>query len=303
MSERDGVLHSTPREKFARLRTALHERREARADILLGEFEDCGRKWKGSYRCGSPGCPTCRHLISNAEKLRAERAFLGADNDDLGLLTSVYATTTDLADIKTLKRRTYDVKRKRLEKLRSLDARWNDFAEEGWWELDAVGADHLPHLFPQRRALLETLGVNHRPDVATWVLTSHSIVYCGGLTHREIERAFVHTWSLPNQVHIRPFDLHYPVDFNVREIAGYATKFASTVELEGKDIRGGKVYYPWPVSWNADLFTWMYHNHRSARELLRFRIGQAKLSVEYSSVTLLEPMPCTWLTSLDSTTI
>jgi hypothetical protein len=77
MSERDGVLRSSSREKFARLRSTLQERRSEDADQLLAEYDDCGRKWKGTYRCGSPGCPSCRRLLGNAEKLRVEGAGVG----------------------------------------------------------------------------------------------------------------------------------------------------------------------------------------------------------------------------------
>jgi hypothetical protein len=301
MSDHHGLLKQDRREKFARLKALLSERRTAEANALLGEYEACGQKWKGSYECGSPGCPNCRRRNANRERLRTERAFTGANNEDLALLTLVHGTTLDVSALGPLRRNFYDVTRKRFGALRSPASSWNGACTNGWWEVDALSAEQVPFLFSDRHRLLHELGAQFREGEPTWIITSHSIVYLNGMDLQEVRHGLSAFWPLAHQLDLRPFQHANPVEHNLREIAGYANKFSCIVELKSEEVRGGKVFEPWPISWEADLFSWLNSSQRSAREFTRFHIGQCTdlpVAVAYPK---LQPMPSTWLHSLDYT--
>ncbi|MXP42535.1 hypothetical protein GRI75_12880 [Altererythrobacter soli] len=221
------------------------------------------------------------------------RAFTGADNEDLGLLTLVHAATLDVEEIGDLQRKSHDVMRKRIGTLRSPCSPFNGFAANGWFEVDAVSAEHMAYLFPQRRQLLEELAIPLRYSDPTWIVTSHSIVYLNGMPLAEVKKSLSTMWELPSQMDLRGLRDWNRVEDNLEGIAGYATKFCCTVELKA-DVEGGKVFMPWPMNWEADLCAWMNSYQRDTRELLRFSIGQARVPVEPASVPLIEPMPFTW---------
>jgi hypothetical protein len=293
----------TPKEKLARLREKLQASRSNSEQAYLADLDDCGVKWSGRYRCNSVGCPRCTRKIISQQQKKARAFFADAYNPDMAFMTVVGPGTQDLDEADDFIEAMDKANRYRVTAGRSSSARWNDFAMFGAFELDAVGAEHVPLLGSERQALLaEVAPVSMRQDGPTWVPTYHALVHVGRLGIIEIQEAFARTWPVPGQVHVKPFETVRSVEANIDKLVSYSLKNSCEITLP-KQLPNGqwdKLQVPWPVSWQADYGTWL-HQRRNGFEYLRFSISPAfsqnTLSsvvhhhLKYNSGIELEPMP------------
>lgn len=281
-------MNLNSKEKMARLRAALLEQKTNSAHALAHDLDQCGIEWNGRYSCRSPICPHCRATNVRAQQRGARSFVADADNSELALMTVVLNGTRHVDEIGEIITKGYRATRNRINTSRRTLARWNTLGIKGWYEIDAFGADHVPLLGSDRMALLSEIAHCHVDQTEPmWVPTYHAIVKLGSVGLHEVREAFMHQWSLPNQVHIERFELDQPVGDNIDRIASYANKHVCTIQL-------GHAYEPWPISWTASLYSWL-HQHRNAFEFLRFSVKEKVLTAvndhAVCPVTEHEPLP------------
>lgn len=276
-------MKMTSKDKLAQLRAALLEQQSKEADRLAHDLDTCGVDWQGRYPCRSPACPRCRPRNIRTQQTDAREFFAEGTNENLGWMTVVLGGATDLGEVDDLVARSYRATRNRINAGRRATARWADFRMKGWHEIDALGAEHCPVLGTRRKALLDELGaLRIGQNGPIWVPTYHAIVQLGHqLDLGEVRAAFQKQWPVPGQVHITPFNQELETSDNIDRLTGYANKHCCTVRLD-------HVREPWPVSWQAQLYTWL-HATRNAFEYLRFGIGPAMS--EYGSTTVRQSSP------------
>ncbi|MBA1157475.1 hypothetical protein [Microvirga mediterraneensis] len=284
------LLLSSP-EKLARLRAELSRSAEHAKQVYLADLDDCGVKWKdGRYRCKAVGCPRCTRTIIGQQQRKAHAFFeqmVGRPtNSDMALLTVVGNGTRHLGELRGNIEAMYKAARYRVGCLSSV-SRWSTFAALGYYEVDAVGGEHLPLLGTERRALLpEIAPISISQDGPTWIPSYHAIVHTGRLGIAEVQEEFSRTWPVPGQVHVKRFQPVRSVEDNISKVVSYSLKNTCQIEIptQMENGRWGKVYEPWPVSWQADYFTWL-HQRRNGFEFLRFSISPA-------SSRIIRDLPC-----------
>jgi hypothetical protein len=267
------------KEKLARLRAELAESSEPSKQNYLTDLDDCGVKWKnGRYRCNAVGCPRCTRKVIGQQQKKARTFFAdmvgSPTNAEMALLTVVGDGTRDLDEVTGNIEAMYKATHYRVGR-QSSSSRWNGFAAWGYYEIDAVGAEHLPLLGSERRALLEKVApVYMGQNGPTWVPTYHALVHIGRLGIAEVQNEFARTWPVPGQVHLEPFEIVRSVDANIDRLVKYGLKSACQIEVPTQKPNGewGKAYVPWPLSWKADYFTWL-HQRRNGFEYLGFSIS------------------------------
>lgn len=281
----------TSREKFDRLRTALRSERTAASTALATKLDACGHDWNGRFRCRSPACPTCKRANVRHQQRSVREFYQGAENAELALMSVVLPGTRDVDDISRIMARGYEGARKRIAARRARSCKWDDVHVTGWFEIDAIGAHQFPHLPPQRRTLLSDLApMSFDQTGPTWLPTFHAICYLGPLHIGDMRDAFSHQWKLARQVDLTPFDSKKPVDENLDSVTAYANKFEAETTLQDRFVD------PWPLAWQADLFTWLDRKPRNTFEFMRFTIGQKAnpIIIDRSHPDVeLEPMPVT----------
>ncbi len=275
---------------MARLRAALLETKTDSAQALLYDLDTCRVDWKGRYPCRSPICSHCRWRYIRAQQIETREFFADSGNSDLGLLTVVLGATDHLDGIEDITGKAYRGTRNRINAGRRgrNSMWWNLAAIKGWYEIDAFGVEHIPSLGSKRRALLGGIAPCSMSQTGPiWVPTFHAIVKFGGLGIGEVREAFERQWPVPGQTHLVPFRADRAVENNLDRVASYANKHACTIQLGG-------VYERWPVSWIADLYSWL-HVKRNAFEFMRFSVGEKVLhvvddSIDHSSIEV-DPLP------------
>jgi hypothetical protein len=278
----------TSKEKLARLRAALLARNHPASQNLADKLASCGgEKWQGRYSCRCPACPRCRMSYIRAERATVRSVFEGAANTDLALVSVVLEGTHELDAVAEIIARGYRATRNRIAAGRRASPRWNGVHMRGWYEIDAVGEDHMPLLGDQRRDLIAEIGPQWRGHPGPiWLPTYHAVVDLGGVGLGDFRDAFQRQWSVAHQCHVQPFDTDNDVADNLDNIVGYGNKHACAVTLGG-------LKEPWPVRWQADLYTCL-HERRSAWETLRFSVG-VKTPKVYVSCSehegVIQPLP------------
>jgi hypothetical protein len=268
----------TPKEKLARMREELRESHDKGKQDYLADLDDCGVKWKnGRYRCNSVGCPRCTRKIIGQQQ-REARAFFAdmgnPGNADMAFLTVIGDGSRDLDEVNETIEAMDKASRYRVGASRP-SSLWNDFGAWGYYEVDAVGTEHYPLLGPDRQKLLaEVAPISMGQNGPTWVPSFHAIVHIGPLGIAEVRDAFARTWPVPGQVHVKPFETVRCAADNIDRLVRYALKNSCEIEIPTQQTNGcwGKIPVPWPVSWQADYFSWL-HQKKNGFQFLRFSIS------------------------------
>ena len=238
------------------------------SQALVRLTEGCGVRWGGDYECRSPACPDCLRRHISREQRVAQSWFGQHDNSDLAMVSVVLEASSDVTGIGDAIVRSRDANRNRFKACRRKSARWDGVYLAGWHEVDAVAADQISLLPPERRELIEQLVPwSLSSGGPAWVTTYHGIVHLNGLAPQDIELAFRRQWPLERQVHVQGFKPYRPVLVNINRIVSYVHKFACTVKLNDGYVE------PWPISWQSDYFGWLQGAQRNAFETLRFTVG------------------------------
>lgn len=259
----------TAKEKMDRLRKALLESRNVTDAALLAKLDRCRTDWNQRYRCRSPACHVCRRRHVAREQKIIQNTFGERPNDELAFVSVVIGSTGHVNQIGNIIHKCRQDTRNRMKACRRLDRRWEGVCVSGWFEIDAVGADHVPLLPPQRRRLVDQLAVpGFDAWGPTWLPSWHGIVHLNGLSPQTVAAEFRRQWPLDRQVHVAPFDLSLPVDDNLASVTAYSNKFDCSIKLQRNVVE------VWPAQWEAELFGWLNSGTRNAWEALRMWIGQ-----------------------------
>ncbi len=282
----------TPRQRLDRLRAALRTSPDQQRQTLLAKLDACAEDWSGRYRCRVPSCPTCRGKNIRKQQQEIRSLYEGAENEDFAFVSIVLPGTRHVEEIGPLLRKGQEALRKRIAAARGSSPSWDDVCISGWFEVDAVGADHFQLLPSERKALLAQIAPLDDGQISpTWLPTIHAIAYLGGLDVGLFREQLARQWQLLNQVDVVAFDAAQSVETNLEALTCYSNKFACELSLSGHWAE------PWPAEWEAELATWLNSGSRSSFEFLRFSVRQKSLdSVEDASVAdenVREPMPFT----------
>lgn len=279
----------TARQRMDRLRAALKAGHDPTDQPLLDRLEACGVGWNGRYRCRTPACFRCR-FINIRKQQRDSVDLLGHfGNDDLAWVTVVIGATSNINGVTNLIAKNRQDTRNCVVSARLRDPRWHGTYLRAWHEIDAVGADHMPILPPDRKTLIPALApIAAQTALPTWLPTWHGLMFRNGLSDHEIKYQFRRQWKLDHQVDVRPLDTSKTVDANLSELSSYSNKFHTTTTLDGglKD--------PWPVTWETKFFGWISSVQRNPFESLRMTVHQSfpKEEIEVcKAVDCLSPMP------------
>lgn len=256
-------------QRVDRLRERLKSGANPTDEPLLKKLENCGVGWKGRYLCRTPACFRCRSI--NIRKQERDSASLLGHfaNEDLAWVTVVLGGTSNIDGLTRLIGKSRQDTRNCFVSARRRDPRWHGTYLRAWHEIDAVGAQHMPILPPERRSLIPSL-VPMASDtlLPTWLPTWHGLMFRNGLSLSEIKCQFSRQWKSDYQVDVKPLSMGQDVAANLTKLTSYANKFHTTVSLDG-DVRD-----PWPLSWETKFFGWIDASHRNPFESLRMTIHQ-----------------------------
>jgi len=263
------LMALTPRQRMDRLRSALRQEREPASQELAKRMDRCGVAWKdGRYECRTPSCVDCRQRYIGREQRVARRWFSDHKPENLAFVSVVLEATSEVTRLAELIKRSRNDTRNRMKASRRTSPQWRGAYMAGWHEIDAVAADQIPLLPPQRRELMEQLVPwSLSSGGPAWVATYHGIFHLNGLSAEDVSVEFGRQWPIRRQVHVKPFELATPVVTSLDRIVSYSNKFSNMVHLNDGYVE------TWPVSWESSLFGWLQASHRNAFEALRFRIG------------------------------
>lgn len=278
-----------PDARLARLQEALREQRNPTDKPLLEKLERCAVDWNGRYRCRTPACPRCRR-INSAKQQRDTVYKLGQlENADLAFVTVVLGGTMDINGVGAMIAKSRQDTVNRFAAARRNDERWHGTYLRAWHEIDAVGAEHIPLLPSKRKGLIPAFGPMPADSLTPmWVPTWHGILLLDNLSVEEVTDEFRRQWKLDYQVDVRPVTAEKAVTENLANVASYANKFHTTVNLENFQTD------PWPLHWEAQYFGWLNSGHRNPFEGLRMSINQCNPKEELEvcrAVESLSPMP------------
>lgn len=241
----------------------------------LSRLLDCGTAWNGRYTCRSPACPKCRRANIESAKQRMQETLADLNNDDMSFLTVVLRGTSDIDNLDKIITSEKTRLRNRIRAGRMKSADWNDVAVYGWVEIDAVSADFIQAVAPERRDLLLNIAnVATASYGPTWFPSFHAIVYHPNIAPDEFQELLKRVWPLESQIDLLSFKPNNEFSDNVNRIVSYVNKFTCTMSLCA-DVKGGKLFQQWPAMWEAQLTNWL-HQRRSAFEMLRFSIRQKR---------------------------
>lgn len=279
-----------PDADLRKLVAELHARRNPTDPSLLAELQRCGADWKdGRYACATAACPRCRRNNIKRQQRETLRLLDGFQNEELAFVTVVVGGTTDIMDVGRMIRKSRQDTVNRFAAARRADRRWDDTYLRAWHEIDAAGAEHMPLLPPDRRALVPSFGPMPAHSLTPmWVPSWHAIMFTNGLPLDEIAWQFRKQWKLENQIDVKALWPHKLVAENLKGITSYANKHHTTVSLADNQIDR------WPVHWQAQYFGWLHQNGRNPFESLRMSINQYEPKVQITvrkAVEPLSPMP------------
>ena len=259
----------TARQRLERLRDALRAGHNPTDRPLLEKLDACGVGWNGRYLCRTPACFRCRQINIRRQQ-RESLTLLGHfKNHDLAWVTVVLGATSNINGLTPMIAKSRQDTRNCFVSARRRDPRWHDTYLRAWHEIDAVGADHLPILPPDRKSLIPALApMAAQTSLPTWIPTWHAVMFRNGLSDDEIKCQFRRQWKLDHQVDVQPLDRDKAVTDNLNELSSYPNKFHTTTSLTGgfKD--------PWPVSWETKFFGLINAAQRNPFEGLRMTVQQ-----------------------------
>lgn len=280
---------TTAKQRMERLRNALREQRNPTDKPLLDKLERCRVDWHCRYQCRSPACLRCRGANIRHQQ-RGTSEFLGHfPNAKLAWVSVVLGATSDIEGVTAIIEKSRRDTKNRFVSARSRDDRWNDTYLRAWHEIDAVGAEHMPLLPPDRRDLVPSLAPMAAYTLTpTWLPTWHGILWTEHLSPEDIGNQLRRQWPLDHQVHVQPFDQGKTVKANLDNLTSYANKFHCSISL----MDGFKE--PWPVHWQTQFFGWLNEGRRNPFEGLRMSVnpGYPKQQIEVcKAVESVSPMP------------
>lgn len=210
------------------------------------------------------------------QKRELQEMFSGFQNSEMAFVTAVLPAVRNTADLGPVLKKGQSDLRNRIRACRRASDQWDDLAIVGWTEIDAVAADQMQFIAPERRdLLLQIAPIGCDMITPVWVPTFHCIVYLGNITVPELRAALQKQWSLEGQTDVQRFWPNQPFEVNLEKLVGYVSKFACSTSLCA-NVHGGKIADPWPPAWEAELLAWLHSGHRNAFERLRFSIRQKK---------------------------
>lgn len=296
-----------------RLAEALIYAENAPATDLYARMNRC----RDTSRCGVAACPSCRRRYIGVQRRAAQSRFSAHGNADLAFLTLVIDATPDVLEIEGIFRRFKKSLKNLVEVQRRYRRRWKALQILLWLEVDAVAADDIDKLPPDKREQCKGFDLRGAsPSRPVWIITVHGIIAHPGLDIQEVRRELESRWSVSRQVDLRPFYTHQTPKENIARIVGYSLKHLLRIRFGWAD--GHNPEQTWPAAWAAeyyaDLFSWSHGfksqrmsmsaydpNHpnskanREDRKALwnRYRTNDSDASESYdaSSSDYLEPMP------------
>jgi hypothetical protein len=207
-------------------------------------------RWRFKEYCRSVGCGVCRGRYIESQTQAALDRFSDADNHEMALLTVVLAVTEDENQIGLCFERGRKKLRNIIDAQRRRTRRWDAVEVLGWLETDALDDSQVQMVLPERRALLEHLGLpsHPAPEMPIWVITFHAVVRLPAVEHQAFRSALQIGWPHPGQVDVRPFISTKSPDANLRHVIEYALKHETITRMEGR------TEFAWPSEWLAKYY-------------------------------------------------
>jgi hypothetical protein len=233
--------------------------------------KNCLSQWPPM--CRSPACPSCRRWLSKIWCSRAADRMIHADNDRCYLITIMLARSGSLDAVRDVSRQLRTDLRNLRDRSARRDWRWRSVEMNGQVEVDALGADDIRLLPPQRKNVIEALPVFGGSDgfatydqTVIWVSHVHIVCHAPHLDEDDLCAVFQRQWAgASRRVDIRPFR-EGDAGANAAAIIGYACKHEMRLALkDGFNLC-------WPIAVQAAYWGWL-HGMRNGLAPLRVRIG------------------------------
>lgn len=278
-------LRRTASKQMERLRDELRARRHPTDQALLDKLERCGVDWQdGRYRCHSPACVRCRWQNRNVQQRETINWLGDFKNEDLAFVSVVLAGTTDINNVGHLITKSRQDTVNRFKAARRRDKRWTNTHLRAWHEVDAVGAQHIYHLPPQRGVLIPQIApIDLDGGSATWLPTWHGLMFLNGLPFEDVASELGRQWKLAHQVDVKPLNEEKSVTDNLANLASYANKFHCSVSLQDG------LADPWPLRWQTEFFGWLSNDVRNPFERLRMTVHQGPEYKNHSNRNVVVP--------------
>jgi hypothetical protein len=207
-------------------------------------------RWRFKEYCRSVGCGLCRGRYIQSQTEAALDRFSDADNHEMALLTVVLAVTEDENQIGPCFERGRKKLRNIIDAQRRRTRRWDAVEVLGWLETDALDDSQVQMVLPERRALLENVGLpsHPAPEMPIWVITIHAVVRLSAVEHQAFRSALQIGWPHPGQVDVSPFISTKSPDANLCHVIEYALKHETITRMEGR------MEFAWPPGWLARYY-------------------------------------------------
>lgn len=246
-----------------RLAQALLYAETAPATDLYARMNRC----RFPTRCGLAACPPCRRRYIGSQQKAARSKLAGHGNADLGFLSLVVGATTEVLEVEGMFRGAKKVLKNLIEAQRRQRKRWNALQALLWLEVDAVAAEDIDKLPPDKRQQYGEFGINCAdPSRPVWIVTVHGIIAHPGIEIQEVRMELEDRWSKSRQVKLKAFYSHQTPEQNIDGVIGYSLKHLLRIHFGWSD--GHRVEETWPAAWSAeyytDLFSWT-HGFKSQR--------------------------------------
>lgn len=216
--------------------------------------------------CRLMACAFCRRWILKKEGRRVAKHFTGMDNEVCSFVTIMLARTGDLDTIPGIIGSFRVDLRNLRDRLARRDPRWASFEAVGMVEVDAMIAEEICVLPPQRRAVIESLPSYGSGDVV-WVVHVHLAVHAPELSHDELCEAFQRQYpGSPECVDVQPFHSDKAALDNAANVGSYPAKHT----MQTTFTRGLKE--AWPLAWQLLYWGWL-HGLGDGLRPLRIRLG------------------------------
>ncbi len=216
--------------------------------------------------CRSVACVFCRGGIRKREGMRVAKHFADADNEACSFATIMLVRIGDLDTIPKIVGRLRTCLRNLRDRHARHDPRWASLEATGMVEVDAMTAETITVLPPQRRMVIENLPQEGAGDTV-WVLHVHLAVHAPELSRDELREAFQRQYpGSSGRVDVQPFHSKKVVPANAAHTVSYAAKHAMEIKL----TRGYKE--AWPPASQLLYWGWLYGQHDGLRPL-RVRLG------------------------------
>lgn len=262
-----------------------------------------GMRW--SYRCRTIACWACARSRIVRKAARLMTPFAGADNQDCSFATICLSRVADVNDLTLAVREV----RKSLRNMRDYetktDRRWAEVGIHGSVEIDAVDAEGIPRLPPQRRALIPALPAIGQVVInneVIWLPHLHASVHHPGLERGELLHLLRRHYPGEHRVDVSAFraDTAEQQGFSAAEInayttASYALSQSYSTKFDDPLQQAQPVTIRWPTAWQAIYHDWIFRSGRSL-QALQISINRKKpivVNKKCDQIKIyIEPMPC-----------